>query len=531
MIIINIFCFDLNDRGDIIFTYSFGVRVYNLLKELNLKLEYKVHMFLKPSLIPNSVRKLREILGPHKTYAVGGVIRDSILISMPLSDQTITKVKGSDWDLATPLRPQEVLSRLRKSKITAIPVGIEHGTVAAILGGVQYEITTFRYDLEYRDGRHPIVRFADSIEEDLERRDFTVNAFALDIDTGDIVDLFHGLEDLRARKIRTVGDPEIRFREDYLRMLRATRFAAKLSGEIENHTFAAIVRNAPRICHVSAERVREEILKLLHYEKPSWGFVLMHESELLRYILPELEMGFGVGQNRFHSHDVANHILLSMDAVSPEYPFERFVTLLHDLGKVPAKKFLKRKGDYVFYSHQYISKRMGKNIMRRLRFSNKDIQKAAGIVENHMYNLKPDLSQSATRRFLRKLGRENVDGFLRMRMADRKGNRLNAEGYEKGIFHFLRNVRKIDRQEDALKVKDLHISGYELMEMGLEPGPVFSTILDKLLEEVLDDPARNNREWLLQRASEFSDEFKRTGTITLPEKEKDVEEEEEDQSQ
>ncbi len=480
---------------------------------------------------------MRDLLGPEKTYVVGGILRDSLLASFPTPMQTIEVVKGNDWDLATPIRPREVLSRLRKAGITAVPIGIEHGTVAAIFSGVQYEITTFRNDLEYRDGRHPIVQFADSIEEDLKRRDFTVNALALDLESGELIDLFNGIEDLRARQIRTVGDPECRFREDYLRMLRAARFAGKLHGTIETVTFLAIRKNAPWIRHVSAERIREEILKLLAYEKPSHGFELMHECGLLHYVLPELEAGFGVLQNRFHSHDVARHILLSVDAVSHKYPFYRFVTLLHDLGKVPAKRFLERKGDYVFYSHQYISKRMGKQIMRRLRFSNKEIEQSTSIVENHMYNLKPDLSQSATRRFLRKLGRENVDGFLRMRMADRKGNLLNNEGYEKGIFHFLRNLRKIDRDEDALKVRDLKISGYDLIEMGLKPGPIFSTILDQLLEEVLDDPSLNDRAWLLARANEFAAEFKQTGKITVTERaanrddDEDEEGEENDQSQ
>ncbi len=467
--------------------------------------------------IPAAVKRLHEILGPDKTYVVGGIIRDSILASSSF-DEKICPIGGNDWDLATPLHPKEVLSRLRRAKITAIPVGIEHGTVAAVMNGSQYEITTFRHDIEYRDGRHPIVRFTDSITEDLKRRDFTINAFALDIETGQIIDLFNGLDDLRNRIIQTVGEPANRFREDYLRMLRATRFAGKLQGQIEENTFQAIRLNAPLIRNVSQERIREELLKLMKYEKPSHAFILMHETNLLLYILPELEQGFGVYQNRFHSDDVANHTLLSVDAVSSECPFHRFVTLLHDLGKVPAKKFKFEKGDYVFYSHQYISKRMGKRIMKRLRFSNKDIERASAIVENHMYNLKPGLSKAATRRFVRKLGRENVPGFLRMRMADRKGNKFNEPGYEKGIFHFLRNLRRIDRDEDALKVRDLKISGHDLMEMGLEPGPIFSTILDQLLEEVLDEPSRNNRQWLLERALEFAEEYKQTGKITIPER-------------
>lgn len=470
-------------------------------------------MIFMLSAIPPPVRQLFEILGPKKTYIVGGILRDSIAENP--QTHIIQSVIGNDWDLATPLHPKEVLSRLRRSGITAVPLGFEHGTVAAIIDDIQYEITTFRYDIEYRDGRHPEVRFADSLEEDLQRRDFTVNALAMDIETGEIIDLFQGISDIHAKTIRTVGDPEIRFQEDYLRMLRAIRFAVKLEGDIDPRTFEAIQKNAHLIQNVSPERIRGEILKMLSYTKPSPGFQLLHQSGILRYILPELEAGFGIGQNQFHADDVAWHTLHSVDAVSPKYPFLRFITLLHDLGKVPAKKYLERKGDYVFYGHQYIGKSIARRIMRRLRFSNKEIETAVRIVENHMYNLKPGLSEGATRRFIRKLGRENVEDFLRMRMADRKGNRFNDDAYEKGLFHFARSVRKIDHAEDALTIQKLHIGGYDLIEMGLHPGPIFSQILNQLLEEVLDDPARNNRDWLLQRANEYADEYRRTGAITV----------------
>lgn len=472
-------------------------------------------MKLDLSLVPEPVKRLQEILGPVKSYVVGGILRDSLAGARLGPEGIITQTAGNDWDLATPLPPREVLSRLRRAGVTAVPIGFEHGTVAAVIDGVSYEITTFRHDLEYRDGRHPTVRFAQSLEDDLMRRDFTVNALALDLESGEILDLFGGLRDLRDRIIRTVGDPEFRFREDYLRMLRATRFAAKLEGPIEPETRAAVLRNAPLIQNVSPERVREEILKLLSYRQPSQGFAWMHDTGLLLYILPELESGFGVGQNRFHADDVAWHTLHAVDALDPRYPFLRFVTLMHDLGKVPAKRYMPHKDDYVFYGHQYVGKRMTRRIMRRLRFSNKEIETASAIVENHMYNLKPDLSEGASRRFIRKLGRENVEGFLRMRMADRKGNHLNDDGYEKGIFHFVRSLRKITRAEDALTVQKLRVNGYDLMEMGLKPGPVFSRILNGILEEVLDDPSLNERAYLLGRARALVEEFQRTGDVQI----------------
>ncbi len=337
----------------------------------------------------------------------------------------------------------------------------------------------------------------------------------MDVESGIIIDLFDGIRDMTTKIIRTVGDPETRFQEDYLRMLRAARFAAKLKGEIEAETFAAILRNAHLIHRVSPERIRDEIVKMLSYPTPSHGFRLMHQTGLLRYILPELDTGFGIGQNRFHADDIAWHTLYSVDAVHPRYPFYRLITLMHDLGKVPAKRYLERKGDYVFYGHQYYSKSMARRIMQRLRFSNKEIDMASTIVENHMYNLKPGLSEGAIRRFIRKLKRENVDGFLRMRMADRKGNRFNDDGYETGLFHFVRKVRKIDRDENALTVQKLEIDGNDLIAMNLRPGPIFSQILNQLLEEVLDDPTRNRRDWLLQRANEFAEEWNNTGKITI----------------
>lgn len=487
-----------------------------------------LHWKFDTNCIPAEVKRLCSLFRHGEIYAVGGMIRDSILTNPPDSDGVLKHTSGNDWDFTTSFHPKEVMKILRDADIPAIPVGIEHGTVAALIERQTYEITTFRHDVESTDGRHAVVRFAETLHEDLERRDFTINAFALNMDSGEIIDLFDGLHDLNERRIRTVGNPAIRFEEDHLRMIRACRFAAKLEGTIEPDTFQAIQTHAHLILKISAERVRDELMKLLSYPKPSHGFVLMQQCGLLMYILPELEAGFGVGQNRFHADDVAMHTLHTIDALSPKYPKFRWMALLHDLGKVPCKRFKKEKGDYVFYGHQYASKRMGKSIMRRLRFSNKDIETASSVVENHMYNLKPNLPDGAIRRFVRKLGKENVEGFLRMRMADRRGNRLNDESYEKGIFHFMRTLRKIEKAENALTVKSLHINGNDLIAMGLPPGPLFSKILNHLLERVLDDPELNQREWLMQLAQLLADEYKSTGKMTLPEPVKQLDEQVED---
>ncbi len=480
-----------------------------------------VHM--KRSLIPDAVVRLREILGPDNVYVVGGILRDSIA-NQPQSSE-ITSVCGNDWDLATSLRPKDVMKRIRNAGLTAAPVGFEHGTVAAVIDKVQYEITTFRFDLEYADGRHPIVQFADTVDDDLKRRDFTFNAMAMDIDTGEIIDPFNGAADLRAGLVRTVGAAEERFCEDYLRMLRAVRFAAKIQGRLDDDAFSAIVRNAPLIQQISAERVRDELLKLLGYDKPSHGFELMQRCGLLVYVLPELAMGFGVGQNRFHADDVAIHTLHAVDAAPKDEINLRWSLLMHDLGKTPCKQYLKRKGDYVFYGHQYASKRMAKRIMQRLRFSNKAIEDAVVVVENHMYNLQPGLSDGAIRRFVRKVGRHRIAGFLRLRMADRRGNHLNHDGYEIGLFHFVRRLRHIERADDALKITDLNINGRDLQDMGMAPGPAYGVILDRLMERVLDDPSLNHRDWLLLRAKELIDDV-RSGTLPVTKVQPKADEEE-----
>lgn len=468
--------------------------------------------------IPETVIRLSEILGPDKSFIVGGVLRDAIHAALERGDDALLPARYADWDMATPLRPQEVIRRLRKAGVVAAPIGIEHGTVAAVLEGETIEITTFRHDLESIDGRHAVVRFADSLEEDLQRRDFTINAFAMDIETGEIIDMFGGMADLNAARIRAVGDPNERFREDYLRMLRANRFAGKLHGVIEPDAAAAIRRNARCILDISAERIRDELMKLLGYEFPSHGFVSMRETGLLIYVLPELDAGFDCWQNRFHSDDVAMHTLLTVDAIRPSETMTRWMALLHDLGKVPRKLFHPGKSDYVFYGHQYASRWMAKRIMRRLRFSNREIEITTAVVENHMYNLKPGLSDSAIKRFVRRLGRDNIDPFLRMRMADRRGNRFNDDGYEKGIFHFVRTLRRIERADEAMGLKDLLIDGNDLIDLGLRPSPVFSVILNQLLEAVLDDSTLNNRFWLIERAQEFIQEYRQTGTIQVAEK-------------
>jgi len=449
-----------------------------------------------PGLVPEPVRRIRRALGEYEVYVVGGIVRDSILAAMNEGRDTVRTAVGNDWDLATSAVPGVVIERLRAVGITAVPVGIEHGTVVAVIDRKHYEITTYRLDRRCF-GRHAEVEFAQTLLEDLERRDFTINAFALDVETGRVVDEFGGRDDLEARSVRAIGDPLVRFREDYLRMLRAVRLAARIEGRIEGRTWSALRGLHRKVREVSAERVREEMLKLMAAERPSIGLDLMQKSGLIRALIPELEACVGVRQNQWHADDVWQHTLLCVDAVHPRYPFLRFVNLLHDVGKPLKKHYNVEKEDYVFYEHQFESADIARRVMKRLRFPARDIERAVVLIREHMINVAPDISPKAVRRLIRRLGWDNVRPFLRLRMADRRGNRWNPPGIEPHFRRLVRMIREIERSEQCLDLRSLAVGGEDLKGLGLEPGPVYSDILNYLLEQVLDDPSRNTRETLM----------------------------------
>jgi tRNA nucleotidyltransferase/poly(A) polymerase len=467
----------------------------------------KTGLSIDPSLIPLDVLGIVRALKPSSSYVVGGVVRDMAGALLEGRQPDADSLEETDWDIATSCRPHQALRLLRKAGFVVLPIGIEHGTVVVHprtgKGKAdptrRYEVTTFRIDSKCY-GRHADVDFAETLEEDLKRRDFTVNALAIEPETGHIFDYQGGLEDLQKGIIRAVGVPSQRFQEDYLRLLRAIRFAAALEANIEEETWEAIREQAGGIKTISAERVRDELLKTLKYEKPSHGFLLMHDCGLMEHILPELENCFGVEQNQYHADDVARHTLLTVDALHPRYPFLRFVALMHDLGKPAAKKYMEDRDDYVFYNHEIISARMAVRIMKRLRFSSKEIHRAELLIRTHMYNIEPGMTKKTLRRWLHRIGRENFNDFLRLRMADRRGNRMQPPTLEPGLYEAVRLVRQILRDQDALSLSDLQINGHDLMRLGVKPGPEIGKILNGLLELVLDNSALNRRDILLQQA-------------------------------
>lgn len=418
-------------------------------------------------------------------YLVGGCVRDSLLGLPP-----------SEWDITTSAKPDEVIKLFAKT----VPTGLEYGTITVMLPDGQYEVTTFRSDEKYVDGRHPLnVRFTDDIHQDLSRRDFTVNALAYDPETGRLIDDCGGQGDLKNKIIRSVGDPVARFSEDGLRPVRACRFAAKLEFAIETKTFAAITKTLPIVKKVAVERIHDEIVKMLAADKPSLGFELMRKSGLLKLMLPELETCFGVEQPpQFHQYDVYWHSLYSCDAAPKNDPILRLAALLHDIAKPQCKV-----GD-TFYNHDQVGAALAENILQRLKFSGADIDRIANLVANHMFDYTSAWSDSAVRRFLRRIGgAHNVADLFALRRADVAAMvKINNDEY---LLELQKRIDRIVAEEHALNVNDLKVDGHDVMQiLNLLPGPRVGQILNDLLEKVLDDPSLNERETLLAMIKSYA---------------------------
>jgi len=429
-------------------------------------------------------------------YLVGGGVRDLIL--------------GHDiydFDFTTNARPEQVMRLFRR----VVPTGIKHGTVTVLVDDMEFEVTTYRADGNYTDGRRPeTVSYSDSLEEDVKRRDFTINGLAYDILTDEIIDLTGGMADIEKKIIRTIGDPLERFGEDGLRTYRACRFAAKLGFTIDRPTLEAIGDALGTASKVSAERIRDEIMKLMDTESPSTGLEYMRESGLLELCLPELYLCWNVDQNRFHAHDIYYHSLYSCDAAPAGRPLVRLAALLHDIGKVSTKK-AGPDGDCTFYNHEVVGAKMTRRIMKRLKFSNSDIEIVNNLVLNHMFHYTDDWSDGAVRRFMRKVGVENIQDLFILREADRVGNGTRM-GLPEPIKKLQDRIDRVIEAENAITVRDLDINGNIIMEhFSLQPGPVIGKILHELLELVLDDPDMNRSEILTGKAEEIYSSLKEQG--------------------
>lgn len=426
-------------------------------------------------------------------YIVGGFIRDILLSKY---------VFNKAFDLATNAAPGQVKSIFKK----VIPTGIKHGTVTVIDEKKFYEITTFRCDGQYSDGRHPDnIKFAETIYEDLSRRDFTINAFAFDLNNFKLIDEYNGLEDLEKKIIRTIGNPDERFQEDGLRLIRAVRFAAVLNFKIEDRTFRSIKRNLFMLDKVAFERIKDEFIKISQSDKPSEGIELFRKLEILRKIIPELLTCYSIKQNKFHKYDVYYHLLYTMDAAPSNNLEVRLASLFHDISKPFTKVVKADKENASFYNHEIIGSIVSKKILKRLRFSNEIIDKVEKLVKFHMFFYTEEWTDSAVRRLLRNVGIDLLDDLFLLREADRIGNGTKHEK-SKHLELLKVRIKKILDEENAFSLKHLNINGLDVMKIkNLEPSPKIGEILNYLLEKVIEDPSLNEDNKLKEMVKDYNE--------------------------
>lgn len=458
---------------------------------------------MKKIKIPFVLQKLNSVFeeNGYEAYLVGGAVRDVLMGKNP-----------SDYDVATNAEPQEVTRIFKK----VIPTGIAHGTVTVHFMKNEIEVTTFRTESDYSDGRHPDnVAFTRNLNEDLSRRDFTMNAIAASLKDGKITDPYDGQKDIKNKIIRTVGNPYERFLEDGLRPIRAIRFSAKLNFKIESETLKSI--SAPEIIektkNISLERFRDELLKLMQAEKPSEGLKIMEKTGILGIFMPELMPCRGCIQTDFrgfHEFDVLDHLFYSCDGAPKEKINVRLAALLHDTGKPAAKKIVPiPQGETVtFYRHEQYSAEIARKLLFRLKFSNAEIDNICHLIENHMFNYEPQWKDSAVRRFLVKVKAENVEDLFDLRLADIYGMRntpvrLHDSQTAKLLLEFKERIEKEQQKKSALSLKSLAVNGKDLMEAGIPGGKELGMILNELFETVLEDPAQNKKDILMAIAKKI----------------------------
>ncbi len=492
-----------------------------------------------------SVAKDLEDAG-YEAFFVGGCVRD-----------LIRGIKPKDWDITTNALPEEILEVFEHAHYDN-----DYGTVRIVLDDVKdktlnvLEITTYRLEAEYSDGRRPDnVTFSKNIEDDLKRRDFTINALALRIhkdvlhetkkdlildfsretlefetEKYRLIDIFGGIKDLANGIIRTVGEPDQRFDEDALRMLRAIRFSAQLGFSIEQNTEKSISTFHEKLNNIAVERIKDEFEKLIMSDQPKYGLEVAHKLGVLQYISPELENTIGIDQNQAHSYTLWEHLLRCLQAASDKgWDLEiRLAALFHDISKAETRRWDKSKKDWTFHGHEVIGSRVTRKVLERLRFSKKTIEKTVKLVRWHMFFSDTEqITLTAVRRMIRNVGQENIWDLMNLRVADRIGTgRPKEEPYRLRKYHSMIE----EALRDPVSVTQLKISGDDIINVsGETPGPYVGYVLHALLEEVLEDPGKNTAQYLADRTKELLklpiEELKALGDAGKQKKEEADEEE------
>jgi len=462
------------------------------------------------SKIPENVSYVTETLenAGFEAYLVGGCVRDLLMDRKP-----------KDWDVTTNAKPEQIIKLFEKTVYennfgtvgvcvlkNTKPNNVIHETKESDVSQETHkydiiEVTPYRIETKYSDFRHPDeVKFSENLEDDLKRRDFTVNAMSFR--KGILTDTYDGLKDIDKKVLRTVGDPDNRFQEDALRMLRAIRFSVQLDFSISHETSESILRNSQLIKKISGERIRDEFAKIIMSQNPSTGIVMLLKFGLLKYIIPELEEGINCEQSGEHIYDVFNHLLYAlMHSANKEWPLEvRLAALFHDIGKPRARRFATAKRNdlskkkYTFYGHEVLGARMAKKILERLKFPKKEIELVEKLIRNHMFFSDTEkITLSAVRRIITKVGSENIWALMNVRECDRVGMKKKETPYRLRKYF----VMIEEALHDPISVGQLKIDGNFLIKnLGLKPGPRMGWILNALLEEVLDDPTKNSEEHL-----------------------------------
>ena len=457
--------------------------------------------------IPSEIKQVHETLKRvgFESYLVGGCVRDLLISREP-----------KDWDITTNATPEEIQALFIETfyENTYGTVGVVTESADPSLKVV--EITPYRLESGYSNARHPDeVEFSKTLADDLKRRDFTINAIAYDPSTEELIDLHNGREDIGRRIIATVGNPDERFAEDALRILRAIRIAADLDFAIDTQTAVGIANNAVHLVKISKERIRDELVRILMSPRPLQAIYVAQKLGVLKYILPQIEDGIGIDQNQAHSFDVFEHLLRSLQcAADKEWPLEvRLAALLHDVGKPRTRVWSDTKKDWTFHGHEVVGARMARDILRELKFPKETIERVTSLIRWHMFFSDPDMvTLSAVRRIINNVGKEHIKELIDLRICDRIGTGRPKEQ----PFRLRKYMSMIDEAlRDPISVGMLKIDGTRMMSLGEKAGPRIGWILHALLEEVLDDPSRNTSEYLEKRVLDWgkmpNDELKKLG--------------------